>query len=149
MEVVRDLNNENEYYYQEHEHEGELEEEIANDPDHHGHIASEINTVNSPVNCSEYIKSYSSIHKLYGVSFQSNKSTIRLGLSTLETNNTNRIEVVEYDQLNDRIKRVSHEETEFPCSKVMWSPSEGNNSVLAAPNSSDSSCIFSGTSSPY
>lgn len=79
----------------------------------------------------EFVKSYSSSVKLYGVAFQNNKSVTRLGLSSIETSNRNRLEIVEYDKSVDKIKKVAVEETEFPCSKILWSPSVNNNSALA------------------
>jgi DDB1- and CUL4-associated factor 7 len=83
---------------------------------------------------SEYIKTYTSNYKLYGLSFQNDKTTTRLALSTIETTDLreeNRIEVVEYMESTDRLKKITSEKTDFPCSKIQWSPNNSNNSILA------------------
>jgi WD repeat-containing protein 68 len=80
---------------------------------------------------SEFVKTYSSSTKLYGVSFQTNEKELRAAVSSIECNNNNRIEVVEYNQEADRLRRTAVENIEFPCSKIMWSPSLNNNSLIA------------------
>lgn len=89
-------------------------------------LYSNENTTNS-----EFIKSYSSNVKLYGISFQNNRSQVRLGVSSIETHESNVIEVVEYDSNIDKLKRTAFADVEFPCTKILWSPSRNNNSVLA------------------
>jgi WD repeat-containing protein 68 len=123
------MNHEIPEHYQDHEF--EHEEDIRSQ-----HIGSEINTLNSPNletnNKDEYIKSYHSFNKLYGISFQNNNSTLRLAVSSLETCNSNKIEIIELDRKNEKLISTCSEEVEFPCSKIMWSPSENNNTVLAS-----------------
>lgn len=83
----------------------------------------------------DYIKTYTSNYKLYGLSFQNDKNATRLALSTIETTNLkeeNRIEIVEYNDSLDKLKRVTSEKTDFPCSKIQWSPNQNNNSILAS-----------------
>jgi WD repeat-containing protein 68 len=52
-------------------------------------------------------------------------------LSTIEIDNLNKLEIVEYNRSNDRLKKVASEDIELPCSKIMWSPRSENNSILA------------------
>ena len=84
---------------------------------------------------SDYIKTYTSNYKLYGLAFQNDKNNLRVGVSTIEANsgkNDNRIEIVEYDRSLDKLNLVALEKTDFPCSKLLWSPNQTNNSILAA-----------------
>jgi WD repeat-containing protein 68 len=84
---------------------------------------------------SDYIKTYMSSYKLYGLAFQNDRNNLRIGVSTLETTsskNDNRIEIIEYDKTLDKLNRVASEKTDFPCSKILWSPNENNNSIMAA-----------------
>lgn len=94
----------------------------------------EISNNNNPTNSnSDSVKSYISNYKLYGLSFQNtgDTNTLRLATSTIETSNSNRIEVIELDKNLNNLSRVSVEDTEFPCSKILWSPSINSNSILA------------------
>jgi WD repeat-containing protein 68 len=91
------------------------------------------NIYSNPVNLNtnEYIKTYTSASRIYGITFQNNKHNLRLACSTLETTTGNHIEVLDYDNLTDKIKNVASEETEFPASKILWSPAS-RSSLLAA-----------------
>jgi WD repeat-containing protein 68 len=46
-----------------------------------------------------------------------------MAVSTIETNNDNKIEILQYDEYTDNIKNIANQEVEFPCSKLLWSPS--------------------------
>jgi len=98
-------------------------------------FAASSNNDNCRYDNSEYIKTYSSSHKLYGISFQNDKNDIRIGVSSIETTDLkdqNQIEIIEYDYTLDKLKRVASEKTDFPCSKIQWSSNTNNNSILAA-----------------
>jgi WD repeat-containing protein 68 len=100
-----------------------------------GNFSPSSNYENSKYEKSEYVKTYTSNYKLYGLSFQNDINTTRIGLSTIETNDLredNRIEIVEYDKTFDKLKLVASEKIDFPCSKIQWSPNQNNNSILAA-----------------
>jgi DDB1- and CUL4-associated factor 7 len=75
------------------------------------------------------VLNYSTSNILYSIAFQ-NSENCRLALGTLEKNLSNRIEIVEMG--NDGLNLVCKEEHEFPCTKLMWSPSMNNNNTLAA-----------------
>ena len=76
-----------------------------------------------------YILNYKTTNNLYGISFQSSDLG-RIALSTIEMNRNNRIEILELS--DEQLKKVSSEEQEFPSTKLMWSPSLSNNSILAS-----------------
>jgi WD repeat-containing protein 68 len=55
-------------------------------------------------------------------------------LSTIETSgirDSNKIEIVQYENNIEKLKLVAAESVDFPCSKIMWSPNINNNSLLA------------------
>ncbi len=90
------------------------------------------------LNNNSIIYEYSTNTELYGLSFQNNKSVTRLALGSIEMDNKNKIEIVEYR--HDKIKKVHSEQIEFPCTKLKWSPLS-NSPILAA--SSDAMRIYS------
>lgn len=86
---------------------------------------------------SSLVYSYTSPHELYGLSFQNNNKVPRLALGSIEMDNKNKIEIVEYRR--EKLTKVHSEQIEFPCTKLKWSPF-ANSSILAA--SSDAMRIY-------
>ena len=79
---------------------------------------------------SKYIKTYTAENNLFGLSFQSSKDLLTLATSTMNISTNNKIEIIEYDTNSDKFIPVTSIPTEFPCSKVMFSPDETNNDLL-------------------
>ncbi len=79
----------------------------------------------------DFSKLFESQHRLYGLSFQTNKSKIRAAVSSLEVEKDNYMEVIEYDTISDKMRKTASIQVEYPPTKVMWSPSYNSNNVLA------------------
>jgi WD repeat-containing protein 68 len=75
------------------------------------------------------VLNYSTNNILYSIAFQ-NSQKCRLALGTLEKSLNNKIEIV--DMIDDDLVLATTEEHEFPSTKLMWSPSQNNNNLLAA-----------------
>jgi WD repeat-containing protein 68 len=75
------------------------------------------------------VLNYASTNTLYSIAFQ-NTDICRLALGTLEKNMSNRIEIVEME--NENLTLIKAEPHEFPCTKLMWNPSQNANNTLAA-----------------
>ena len=75
------------------------------------------------------VLNYSTTNILYSLAFQ-NSNNCRVAVGTLEKNLNNRSEIVEMG--NDGLSMVAQEDHEFPCTKLMWSPSVNNSNTLAA-----------------
>lgn len=80
------------------------------------------------------VYSYSTNSTLYAINFQ-NSDKCRLAIGTLERSANNRIEILEL--VNNDLAAVTTEPTEYPCTKLMWSPNKDKNDLLA----SSSDCI--------
>jgi WD repeat-containing protein 68 len=72
---------------------------------------------------------YTTTNILYSLAFQ-NSNNCKIAVGTLEKNLNNRIEIVEMDE--EGLTLSCKEELEFPCTKLMWSPSSNNCNTLAA-----------------
>jgi len=75
------------------------------------------------------VLNYSTNNIIYTIAFQ-NSDKCRLALGTLEKSLNNKIEIV--DMNNDGMKLATTEDHEFPATKLMWSPNQNNNNLLAA-----------------
>ncbi len=119
-------------------------EEIINNNPNENHINMEnyipthSNTHTTQINKSnpfqytdtENIKTYLSSNKLYGLSFQSLPTGIRLGTSTIETNTSiNSIEIINFE--NNKLSKTASIETEFPCTKLLFSPNTSTSNLFA------------------
>jgi len=89
-------------------------------------------------NNNNLVYNYTSSSNLYGLSFQRNID-VRIAISSIEMDVKNKIEIVEFQR--EKLRRIHTEEIEFPCTKLMWSPSANNSSLLAT--SSDAMRIYS------
>ena len=69
--------------------------------------------------------------KLYGIAFQNGNSP-RLAISSLEKRNDNKIEILEL--IDNELKNVYEQQIGFPCTKLLWSPNQNKNSLLAFAN---------------
>lgn len=79
----------------------------------------------------DYLKTYESFYRLYGLSFQNNKSKVRVAVSSLEIEKENYIEVIDYDDIGDKLRKTASIQVEYPPTKIMWSPTYNSNNVLA------------------
>ena len=66
--------------------------------------------------------------KLYGIAFQ-NGNCPRLAISSLEKRLDNKIEILEL--IDNELKNVYEQQIGYPCTKLLWSPNKGKNSLLA------------------
>ena len=66
--------------------------------------------------------------KLYGIAFQ-NGNCPRLAISSLEKRLDNKIEILEL--IDNELKNVYEQQIAYPCTKLLWSPNKGKNSLLA------------------
>lgn len=80
----------------------------------------------------KFIKEYTTDINLYGLSIQNNSASFRIAASSLESTTENKIEIIEYFKDQDKLKRLTSENTLYPQSKISWSPKKENNSLLAA-----------------
>lgn len=87
----------------------------------------------------KFIKEYQTDVNLYGITMQNNQSTIRLAVSSLETianqnqnSPNNKIEIVEYFEESDKLKKVCQIQTLFPQTKITFCPSKLNPNLLAS-----------------
>lgn len=80
----------------------------------------------------EYIKRFESKNDLFGITFQSSKSNIVLGLSSMNISTNNQIEIIEYNNESDKLEWKSSIKCEFPCSKILFSPEEQSAGLLAS-----------------
>lgn len=127
--IVDDLiKNDNDYEYLTNtEQEKNLYSQIRDRDDPNilgGHVMDE-----NEVNNENFILNYKTTSTLYSLAFQ-NSDNCRLALGTLEKNLNNRIEIVEVQ--NESLELVTTEEHEFPNTKLMWSPGNNNQNMLAA-----------------
>ena len=84
-------------------------------------------------NSNSFVKEYISDVNLYGLSIQNNQNTLRLAVSSLETSTTlNKIEIVEFSKITEKLTKVGMESTLFPQSKINWCPNGNNFNLLAA-----------------
>ena len=80
------------------------------------------------------IYDYNSNQNLYGIAFQ-NSNSLRLAVSSLEKSLNNKIEILEL--IDNELKNVYSYKMQYPCTKLLWSPKQTENSILA----SSSECI--------
>ena len=80
------------------------------------------------LNENKNIYDYSTNMKLYGIAFQKGNCP-RLAVSSLEKRLDNKIEILEL--VDNELKNVYEQMVGYPCTKLLWSPSEKKSSLLA------------------